>query len=247
LQLNSKNLIDGIPVDDHEDSGDETTYNNLTLPGARRGDDGSRKSKVEVLTAQVVFSSTGREWAAVSGEGLHVYSLDVEMIFDPISLTESITPAAIESKLASGDYTIALKMAIHLNEFEVVKGVLEQTPYDSIALVVRSIGSNASELDRLLQFVATISSDSPHVEFYLQWCLELLQTHGSSMDRQRSTFMRSIRAMHKSVQSRHDELKSILHENKYTLAFVEEHSKLVFEEREKREQELTEAVPMQTL
>jgi periodic tryptophan protein 2 len=209
------------------------------LPGARRGDDGSRKSKVEVLTSQVAFSSTGREWAAVSGEGLHVYSLDDDMIFDPISLTENITPAAIESKLAAKDFTIALKMAVHLNESELIKEVLEQTPYDSIPHVVRSIGLQNLELDRLLQCVAQMCHDSPHVEFYLQWCLELLQTHGMSMDRQRGTFMRSFRALHKAVQSRHDELQAILNDNKYTLEFVEDHARLV-EEQRKRELEDTE-------
>jgi hypothetical protein len=55
FQLNSKNMTD-FPVDDHADFGDETTYNNLRLPGAKRGDDGSRTSKVEVLTTQVCFS-----------------------------------------------------------------------------------------------------------------------------------------------------------------------------------------------
>jgi periodic tryptophan protein 2 len=232
IQLNSKNLVDGVPVDDEEDSADETTFNALSLPGARRGDDGSRKSRVEVLTSQVAFASTGREWAAVSGEGLHVYSLDDDMIFDPISLTENITPAAIEVKLASGDYTVALKMAIHLNEFGLVKQVLEQTPYDSIPHVVRSIRVESTELARLMQFIATIASDSPHVEFYLQWCLALLQTHGLLMDRNRSIFMRSFRAMHKAIQSRHDELKAILNDNKYMLEFVDDHAKLVHAERE---------------
>ena len=232
IQLNSKNLVDGMPVDEEEDSADETTYNTMSLPGARRGDDGSRKSRVEVLTSQVAFASTGREWAAVSGEGLHVYSLDDDMIFDPISLTESITPAAIEGKLVSGDYTTALKMAIHLNEFGLVKQVLEETPYDSIPHVVRSLRVENTELARLIQFIATISSDSPHVEFYLQWCLELLQTHGMSMDRNRATFMRSFRAMHKAIQTRHDEIRPILNDNKYTLEFVEDHAKLVQEERE---------------
>jgi len=59
-----------------DDSDIETNYNAISLPGAKRGDDGSRKSRVEVLTLQVVFSSTGREWAAISMEGLHIYSID---------------------------------------------------------------------------------------------------------------------------------------------------------------------------
>ena len=51
----------------------------------------------------------------VSGEWLHVYSLDEDMIFDPISLTEAIRPGALESKLAAGDYAMALRMAVVQN------------------------------------------------------------------------------------------------------------------------------------
>jgi len=199
------------------------------LPGAKRGDDGSRRSKVEVLTRQVAFSSTGREWAAVSGEGLHVYSLDEDMIFDPISLTEEITPAAIESKIASREFGIALRMAIHLNEFALVKQVLEDTPYDSIPHVVRSTRSENSELERLMQFLAKISEESPHIEFYLQWSLQLLQVHGAQMDRHRGSFMRAFRSLHRSIQSRHDELKSICDENKYALEVLNDQAKLALQ------------------
>lgn len=227
MQLNSKNLAGGGPVDEEANSEDETTYNALSLPGAKRGDDGSRKSRVEVLTHQVAFSSTGREWAAVSGEGLHVYSLDDDMLFDPISLTEAITPSAIQAKLASGDCSTALRMALHLNESALVKEVLEATPYASIPHVVRAIG--AEHLERLLQFVSKSMAASPHVEFYLQWCLELLQTHGMHMEKSRGPFMRALRAMHKAVQARHDDLKTITDSNKYTLAFIESQSQLLMD------------------
>jgi periodic tryptophan protein 2 len=230
-QLNSKNLGAGGPINDHEDSGDETTFNAVRLPGAKRSDDGTRTSKIEVLTMQVAFSSTGREWATVSGEGLHVYSLDEDMIFDPISLTEAITPAAVESKLSSGDYGMALRMAIHLNEFALVKDVLGQTPFDSIPHVVRSMG--CEHLERLLQFVAKVAADSPHIEFYLQWCLQLLQSHGMYMDKNRGTFMRAFRSMHKSVQTKYDELKPS-DQNRYTLEFIEDHARLLLQESEEQ-------------
>jgi periodic tryptophan protein 2 len=223
-ELHSKNLGEGGVIDEEEGSEDETTYNALTLPGAKRGDDGSRKSRVEVLTSQVAFSSTGREWAAVSGEGLHVYSLDDDMIFDPISLTEAITPAAVEARLASGDYGVALRMAIHLNEYALVKEVLENTPYGSITHVVRSVGPE--QLEKLMQFVSKSMENSPHIEFYLEWCLQLLQTHGLHLEKHRGSFMRAFRAMHKTVQTRHDELKTICDENKYTLDFLENQTEL---------------------
>jgi len=220
-------MTDFGPIDDHapgDDDEDETTYNAMRLPGAKRGDDGSRSSKVEVLTKQVAFSSTGREWATVSGEGLHVYSLDEDMIFDPISLTEAITPAAVEEKLGNEEYSMAIRMAIHLNEFVLIKQVLNEIPYASIPSVVKTIGPE--QLLTIMNTITKVMDTSPHVQYYLKWCIEILKQHGAHMDKHRSIFMRSFRAMHKIVQTKHDELKTICNQNKYTLDFIENQAQL---------------------
>ena len=223
-ELNSKNLGDGGPIDinDNVDEADFTFH----LPGAKRGDDGSRKSRVEVLTMQVAFSSTGREWATVSNEGLHIYSLDDEMVFDPISLTEEITPSAVHTNLNNGNHGVALLVSLHLNEFSLVKEVLEETPYAAIPHVVKSIG--VEHLERLMQFLSKCMG-GPHVEFYTQWCLEILHTHGMYMEKHRSHFMRAFRSMYKSIQIQEDQLKQMCDENCYTLDFVEDQAKLTIE------------------
>lgn len=146
------------------------------------------------------------------------------MIFDPISITEAITPDAVEARLSSGDYGMALRMSVHLNEYALVKQVLENTPYGSISHVVRTVGPE--HLEKLMQFVAKSMENSPHIEFYLQWCLQLLQSHGMHMEKHRGAFMRALRAMHKTVQTRHDELKTICDDNKYTLEFIENQTEL---------------------
>ncbi len=225
-ELNSKLLGDGGPIDVNDESGDELDHS-ANLPGAKRGDDGSRKSKVEVMTAQVSFSSTGREWAAVSNEGLHVYSLDDDMIFDPISLTEEITPGAVQSNLLAGNHNIALLISLHLNEFALVKQVLEETPFGSIPHVVKSIGPE--HLERLMQYISKCMNESPHLEFYMQWCLEMLKSHGLYMDKHRNSFMRAFRAMHRSVQIHHDELTKISDENRYTLDFMEDQTQITLD------------------
>ena len=194
-----------------------------------------------MLTRQVSFSSTGREWAAVSGEGLHVYSLDEDMIFDPISLTENITPAAVESKLVNADYAVALQMALHLNEFGLVRQVLEETPYASIAHVVRS--TSPVHLERLMQFIAKIMDPSPHLEFYLEWGLQILTTHGVHMDKNRTSLMRAIRAMHKIVQTRHDELKTICNQNRFNLDFIACQARLVKSLQDETEDQGDEETP----
>ncbi|KAL3790969.1 hypothetical protein ACHAW5_005214 [Stephanodiscus triporus] len=229
-ELHSKNLGDGGPLDDEHDSADES--NNVTphLPGAKRADDGSRKSRVEVLTMQVAFSPTGREWSTVSGEGLHVYSLDEDMIFDPMALTEAVTPSAVQANIRKGKYGMALLMSLHLNEFALVKSVIEDTPYESICTVVRSIGQE--HLSQLIQFLSKCMEDSPHVEYYLQWCLELLQTHGLFMEKNRGKYLRSFRALFRVVQSRYVDLKAICDDNKYSLDFLNSQANLLLGRQE---------------
>lgn len=224
-ELNSKKLAEGGPIDNQAYNNDDEADFSANLPGAKRGDDGTRTSKVEVMTSQVAFASTGREWAAVTTEGLHIYSLDDEMIFDPISLTEEITPGAVQSNLSAENYSVALLISLHLNEFTLIREVLDKTPYKSIKHVVKAVGNE--HLERLLQYLSKIMLESPHIEFYTQWCLELLQCHGMYMEKNRSLYMKAFRAMHRSVQIQHDELRKIVDENKYTLDVIEDQAKLV--------------------
>jgi periodic tryptophan protein 2 len=226
--LNSKNLgPNGIPVDDHANSDDETDYQRGHMPGAKRGDDGSRTSKVEVLTHQVAFCQTGREWAAVSGEGwLQIYSLEDDLVFDPVALTEEITPAAVARKLALEEYGLALRTALALNETPLILQVLDETPFASIAAVVKTV--NPEYLATLFTAVATQVSTSPHLEFYLEWTLRLLQSHGLVVEQQhRSRFLRALRTLHKEICKQYEDLKTAGNANRYVLAVLEEHGHLM--------------------
>lgn len=46
----------------------------------------------------------GRSWAASTSEGLLVYSLDTDWLFDPLDLDFSNTPSAVKQKLKEKDY-----------------------------------------------------------------------------------------------------------------------------------------------
>lgn len=226
-QLNSKNQIDGMPVDDQVDC-DEEGRNTSSLPGARRGDDGSRSSKIEVIVRQLAFSPTGREWGAISGEGLHIYALDDEMIFDPIQLTEALTPAAVEAKLMNGEFSAALRMAININEGPLIKKVIEGTPFDLISLTVKAVAPQ--HLERLIHVLAQEMAKSPHIEFYLMWCIELLQFHGLNLERRRNVLMKSFRALYRTVLAKFEELKAVTDDNKYMLGFLEDQGWMRFQE-----------------
>lgn len=213
---------DGGPITN--DDADEHDPN-LHVPGAKRLDDGSRKSLQEVLTLQVSFSATGREFSTISTEGLHIYSLDEDMIFDPIGLTESITPSAVMARLKNKEYGTALRMSMHLNEVSFVHQVLEETPHSSIPHVVKVVGPE--QLERLIHFISTCMANSPHLEFYMEWCLQVLLHHGIYLQKHRGKFMRSFRALFKSVSTRFEELKGMCDENGFTLQFIEEQGRLV--------------------
>ena len=219
-ELNSKNLTDGGPIDEEALSDDDNKSRAFLLPGARRGDDGSRKSRVEVLTRQLSFSSTGREWAAVSGEGLHVYALDDELGFDPMGLSEETTPQAIFHNLAIQDYDKALLMALHLNEHDLVRQVLEATPFYLIRFITKDIPNKAVE--SLCQYLATMLEDSTMLGFYLEWTRRLLWNKGRYLEKDRGTVMRAMRSLHKAAQRHYDDIKPVSSENKYNLAFLEQ-------------------------
>lgn len=218
---------DGVPIDDHANSDDEAEYKKGAIPGAKRGDDGSRTSRVEVLTYQVAFCSTGREWAAVSGEGwLQIYSLEESLVFDPIDFSQEISPATVFWHLSLSQYGLALGTALALNEVSLIAQVLDGIPFSSISAVARHV--NPEYFPPLLSTLADQVSASPHVEFYLEWTLQLLMQQGLVVERHhRSRFLRSLRTLYKEIAKRYEDLQAVSNSNRFVLAFLEDHSKLM--------------------
>jgi hypothetical protein len=76
--LRSDQVVDNIvlsTIDDDNDSEDNRiTPPSDSLPGAKSSgrDDGSRTTRPAIMTSAIKFSLTGREWAAVTTQGLQV-------------------------------------------------------------------------------------------------------------------------------------------------------------------------------
>jgi len=235
-QLNSKNLTNGGPAPPRDDgAADEHHFaadtHNVDLPGVKRLDDGTRRSKQEVLTRQVGFSSTGREFAVVSTEGLHVFSLDEDLVFDPVGLTGEVTPQEVRRRSADGRHDAALRAALSLNERSLVRHAIGRTPFSSIARVVRAVPP--SSLDRLLGLLARIVGEdgSPHAEFHAEWCARLLEHHAPELRRRRGRYARSTRALSRALTTRFGELRNVGDENGYELGFWEEQARLIARRR----------------
>lgn len=79
-------------------------------------------SHVEILIL------AGQSWAAVTTEGLLVYSLDTGLLFDPLDLTEEVTPEAVRLAISQRQFSVALAMSLRLCDWELVASVVETVP-----------------------------------------------------------------------------------------------------------------------
>ena len=103
----------------------------IRLPGTKKGDMSSRAHRPEVRVSGLQFAPTGREFAATTTEGLLLYSLDSQMLFDPFELELNITPDATRSAIKNKEYGKALTMALKLNQVNLTREVIEQTPVEN--------------------------------------------------------------------------------------------------------------------
>lgn len=71
---------------------------------------------------------SGQSWAAVTTEGLIVYTLDTRLIFDPYDLSEEVTPQGIRQAIAERKFSTALAMSFRLNDTDLISKAVEAIP-----------------------------------------------------------------------------------------------------------------------
>ncbi|KAF7596554.1 hypothetical protein BBP40_000954 [Aspergillus hancockii] len=232
--LNSRDLTEAGPrglIDETGEASDLEDRIDRTLPGAKRGDAGARTTRPEVRVTSVNFSPTGRAFCAASTEGLLIYSLDTEVVFDPFDLDISITPSSILETLETAKkaymtgttvsddtFLKALVMAFRLNESKLLRVVHEAIPPPEIAHVVRA--SPTVYLPRLLRFVAHAAEETPHLEFNLLWIESLLSSHGRYFKENSGTFATELRAVQRAVDEIRENLKRLTEKNLYDLDYL---------------------------
>lgn len=227
--LNSRDLTEAGPralIDETGEASDHEERVDRTLPGAKRGDAGARTTRPEVRVSCVAFSPTGRSFCAASTEGLLVYSLDTEFVFDPFDLDISITPSSILATLESAKhgtdddatYLKAFIMAFRLNESKLIRFVYEGIPPSDIPHVVRAVPT--VYLPRLLRFVAHAAEETPHLEFNLIWIQSLLSCHGRFIKDNSGNFAPELRALQRAIDDINESLKKLTDGNSYTLTYL---------------------------
>ena len=232
--LNSRDMTEAGPralIDEAGEASDLEDRIDRALPGAKRGDPGVRRTRPEVRVMAVDFAPTGRAFCASSTEGLLIYSIDTEFVFDPFDLDISITPATIVSTLEHADrafkantiddentFLKALVMAFRLNESHLIRAVYEAIPPSDIPHVVRSLPT--VYLPRLLRFVAYAAEETPHLEFNLLWIESLLSSHGRYFKDNAGTFAQELRAVQRAIDDIRDNLKRLTDRNAYNLNYL---------------------------
>ena len=236
--LNSRDMTEAGPralLDETGEASDLEDRIDRTLPGAKRGDAGARTTRPEIRVTCVSFSPTGRSFCAATTEGLLIYSLDTDFIFDPFDLDISITPATTLDTLnaaaaakrgtavaadanSDASFLKALVMAFRLNESQVIRAVYEGIPPSDISHVVRSLPT--VYLPRLLRFVAHAAEETPHLEFNLLWIHSLLSSHGRYLKDNSGTFAPELRAVQRAIDDIHNSLNSLMDYNSYTLDYL---------------------------
>ncbi|KAI8972105.1 WD40-repeat-containing domain protein [Pilobolus umbonatus] len=206
--LNSKKMTEFGSIDDMDSEGsDKEERYDRSLPGTRVGDLSARKSRREVKSNAVRFSPTGRSWAAATTEGLTIYSLDEDILFDPFDLEMDITPDAVLEALSEKEYLTSLCMAFRLNEKPLIHTVFEKIPPDSVSLVCQ--GMPEKYLFKLLNFIGVHMETSPHIEFHLIWVKSLLSTHGRYLKLHRGEFQPVFRSLYKGIHHIRDDIANL--------------------------------------
>jgi periodic tryptophan protein 2 len=228
VMLNSRDMTEAGPKQLLDTQGEESDLEDRidrTLPGSTRGDASTRKLRPEIRTRAVQLSPAGRGFAAATTEGLLLYSLDKEIIFDPYELEIDITPTTILASLQRKEYLKALLMSLRLSQAAITLKVIEGIPVMDIALVTREFPE--SYLTRLLRFLNSYGEKTPHVEFYLVWCSAIITRFGRVLKSGKGEFAGHVRNMQKDVARIKSELQSIGDEIGFTLGYIFDHEEPV--------------------
>ncbi|KAG7166996.1 Periodic tryptophan protein 2-like [Homarus americanus] len=190
----------------------------IKLPGTRHGDMALRAFRPEVHITSLTFSPTGRSWAASSSEGLLVYSLDNDWLFDPLNLDVSNTPSAVKNKLKEKDYSTALMMAVRLNIKLLKQEVIETIPLNSINLVVSSLPQ--IYVERALTYLAEALESTPHIGLYTKWVTSLITQHGQTMKARAPHIMSTLNGIQRALSTHQTNLSKVGSHNEYMLSYL---------------------------
>ncbi|KAI5951026.1 PWP2 [Candida jiufengensis] len=226
-KLNSSKITDaGINSDLIDRDGEHSDLEDrmdLSLPGSNRGGDPSeRRTRPEIRVSSLQFSPTTSAFAAATTEGLLIYSINQELLFDPFDLDVDITPESAIESLQEKEYLLALLMSLRLNESYLIHQILESIPLIDIKLICQDLP--VIYVNRILNFIGEllIKQDSPHIEFYLIWIKNILISHGRYISTHKFEFRSSLKLISRYLNKTAKEVVTVGKKNDFLLSFLTE-------------------------
>lgn len=224
-KLNSSRLTEeGVNLDLIDNDGElsdlEDRIDN-SLPGSTRGGDPSLRKNMrpEIRVTDISFSPTANAFAAASTEGLLIYSIDSDLIFDPLDLDIDVTPETIMEQLSQGNYLVALIMSFRINENYLILKVFESIPVKDIRLILSEFPE--VYLPHFLEFLGDFMLKSQHFEFNLVWLKEILNKYGDSIRKdRRAKYTNSLRLILRFINRIAKEIITVSKNNSYLYAYL---------------------------
>ncbi|KAK2974365.1 hypothetical protein RJ640_021221 [Escallonia rubra] len=220
--LNSKKMTEAGPLDlidaDDMDTEEGVGKQIRVKPGYDLPGSMPNSGRPIIRTKCLRLAPTGRSWAAATTEGVLIYSIDESFIFDPTDLDIDVTPEAVDAALGEDQPKRALILSLRLNEDALIKKcIISVRPVD-IPSVVSSVPFKY--VQRLIDALAQLLEDCPHLEFILRWCQELCKTHGHSIQQNSRNMLPALKSLQKSLTRLHQDLADTCSSNEYLLRYL---------------------------
>ncbi|VBB30467.1 unnamed protein product [Acanthocheilonema viteae] len=236
LKLTTNRSLDGVKMDinrrnfsefgnmmliDASDSEEEADgKKRIKLPGTRHSDLSERCFRPEMRVEDISFSPAGRSFAVCSTEGVAVFSLDHRNLFNPFELGIQVTPITVENALKEREYSAALKMALQLNQAEMIENVLLCTPVAQIDIATRSL--SVAYAEKLLKWLAENINGfiEKHIHFWQLWLKSLLMEYGYQIKLNRAANLTSLTALQQRLSDYVNQITKLVDQNRYTLDYL---------------------------
>jgi periodic tryptophan protein 2 len=175
-------------------------------------------SKLEIIPEIKCYdiSFTASEFAVSTTEGIVVFSNEIHSNFNPFDLDMDVYPENVQKELLKKNYTMAMIMAVKLNDDEILRKTTNQIPSDAIEIVVR--GFPDKYLANLLAFLSSEIEKNTNLEKILTWCKSLLLYQGKTLKNKSGKFQTHLRAILRNIKR--SSILDVVRENEYTLEYL---------------------------
>ena len=146
------------------------------------------------------------------------------MLFAPTDIDITITPQAVLAAISKQEYGLALNMALHLGERNVLKKAVDAIDLLNIDLVVLSV--DIRMLKEMLSFIAEELTSSPHIEYYLQWSYSILQNYHTLIFKESIVYLETLRNLLRVITQHEKDFMNNCDKNQYVISFIEKQIKL---------------------